>query len=124
MNETTVEKGRSAENVAVNHLQKKGYRILARNFRHRRYEIDVVAWHQGTIVFIEVKMRSSGSLDTGPSPSYGQIKRILSAANSYLHTKAPIASNSRFDVIRIRKKANTHEIEHLEDAFDASSFLV
>ena len=124
MNVSKVEKGRVAEGLAVKHLQKRGYRILARNFRHRRYEIDIIVWHAGIVIFIEVKMRSSGSSDAAPSPSFSQIKCILSAANSYLHTKAPIASSSRFEIIRIRKNANTHEIERLEDAFDASSFLV
>ena len=69
-------------------------------------------------------MRYSGSLDTAPSTSFSQIMRILCGGNSYLHTKTPIASSSRFDIIRIRKNDNTHEIEHLEDAFDAYSILV
>jgi putative endonuclease len=121
---TSVERGRTGEAFAVKHLQDKGYRILARNYRHRRCEIDIVAWDKGTIVFVEVKSRGYRSLEPDPSPSAGQIKRILVAANSYLHSKAPQASGCRFDLVRIRVENRLTEIEHLEDAFDASSFLV
>lgn len=103
MKTTTVERGRVGEAIAVKHLQAKGCRILARNYRHRRCEIDIVAWDRGTIVFVEVKSRGARSLGNDTSaPSSRQIKRILFAANSYLHTKAPQASGCSFDLVRIK----------------------
>ena len=52
-------KGLAGEDRAVCYLQKKGYRILSRNYRFHRYEIDIIARHGDTVVFIEVKARRS-----------------------------------------------------------------
>ena len=52
--------GQNSEAVAVDHLRRLGYRILQRNYRTAFGEIDIVAEHQGVLVFIEVKARKSG----------------------------------------------------------------
>jgi len=51
--------GKSGEDFAVNYLQKKGYKILARNFRSKFGEIDIVAKEAETLVFVEVKTRNN-----------------------------------------------------------------
>ena len=53
------EKGYTGEDIAVNFLISKGYKVLERNWRYRRNEIDIIAWHGSTLVFVEVKTRSS-----------------------------------------------------------------
>ncbi|WP_408643039.1 YraN family protein [Thermosinus carboxydivorans] len=51
--------GKMGENAAADYLARNGYKILMRNYRCRIGEIDIVAERQGTIVFVEVKTRSS-----------------------------------------------------------------
>jgi len=50
--------GIEGEEQAAQHLQDQHYKILARNWRYKRAEIDIIAMHQGTLVFVEVKTRS------------------------------------------------------------------
>ena len=54
---TSGEKGRFGENEACRYLAANGYEILARNYRSRYGEIDLIAQHNGTVVFVEVKLR-------------------------------------------------------------------
>lgn len=51
--------GKEGETIPSEFLQKKGYKILDCNWRHSRYEVDIVAQHNGFLVFIEVKTRST-----------------------------------------------------------------
>ena len=51
--------GLKGEILATDFLIKKGYAILARNWRHGREEIDLIAWQNNVIVFVEVKARNS-----------------------------------------------------------------
>ena len=58
--ETTTEKGRKGEEIAAEHLEQKGYRIAAKNWRAGRGEIDLIAWwKEKCLVFVEVKTRGS-----------------------------------------------------------------
>ena len=56
------EAGKAGERAACNALQKKGYRILERNYRCRHGEIDIVARHKGCLVFIEVRSKTGLAL--------------------------------------------------------------
>jgi putative endonuclease len=51
--------GQEGEDRAARHLAKQGYKILERNYRTPSGEIDLIALHQGTVVFVEVKTRTS-----------------------------------------------------------------
>ena len=53
--------GRAGEAAAAAHLRRSGYKIVARNYRVREGEIDIVAEHSGDLVFVEVKARRSGA---------------------------------------------------------------
>src|SRR4051795_1385517 len=69
--------GDSGERIAAEHLQHRGYRVLARNFRTRLGELDLVAADERTLVFCEVKTRLSGSLrgPAAPLDAIGTRKR-------------------------------------------------
>ena len=126
---TTTDIGRYGEEVAVKHLKEKGYRILARNHREGKNEIDVIAENRAFIVFVEVKARkSTGSYtyDYGtPADAVTPAKRrrTVDAARAYLY-KSKTEKSPRFDVIEVylgdtslTDNPAILRIEHLEDAF-------
>ena len=118
---TTIETGRKGEDLACTYLQNLGYRILTRNFRNRRYEIDIVASYDGVLVFVEVKTRSLKALDIGGELRPAQMRRIVYAANSYVYTQRPRYKETRFDLIKIRGIGKHRSIEHIIDAFDPAT---
>jgi putative endonuclease len=77
--------GRRGEDAAVKALQKRGYRILDRNYLCRTGEIDIIAEHAGCVVFVEVKTRSPRSWEK-PEEAITLEKqaRIKRAADYYL----------------------------------------
>lgn len=109
--------GPRGEEIAANHLTEKGYRILHRNWKSGRHEIDLVAETGNTVVFVEVKTRS-GDYDLLPRDLVTPKKQkiIILAAESYIR-RYNINKNSRFDIIIVISKGKTFNIEHIEDAY-------
>ncbi len=112
--------GRSGENSAEIFLKNKGLKIIERNFRCRKGEIDLVVMDVGILIFVEVKTRNS--LKYGfPSESITpyKIKHIKSTAYWYInmigndHRDLDI----RFDVVEILRLKNRQYIRHIENAF-------
>ena len=72
------------EEIAVNYLKNKGYKIIERNFRKGYGEIDIVSIHQNILVFVEVKTRTSnlygGALE---AIAYHKIKSLVKTAQFY-----------------------------------------
>ena len=98
----------------------KGLRILEMNYRRPTGEIDIIARRGGTVVFVEVKRRSS--LRYGrPSEAVNRAKQlhILRTAQLYLQENRLEDAPVRFDVIEVLPG----EIRHIEDAFDASALM-
>lgn len=111
------ELGKEGEDVACRYLEKEGYKIIERNWRYHRFEIDIIAENDEYIVFVEVKTRASN--DWGNPEDFiskGQIKRIVAAADFYLQ-EYDIEKDARFDVVSILKNNNGFELEHIDDAF-------
>ncbi len=88
MNNTTF--GRIGEEAAAKYLQKKGYRILAENYSAGGGELDIVAYHKKTLVFVEVKTRS-GNLFGSPAQAVDEKKIALlhSAGNAFIKEQCP-----------------------------------
>ena len=124
MSQTSVEKGRTGEAVAALHLKAREYRILCCNFRVNRYEIDLVAKKGNCLVFVEVKTRKIAQSDIFAHPSKGQFRRLVYAAHAFIKTSKIKAQSCRFDLIRVLTDKNSVKVEHLEDAFDSSAFLI
>ncbi len=111
-----LEKGRLGEQIAVDYLEKRGYRVLETNYRYKRTEIDIIAVHRGVLLFIEVKTRSNYQYGYPESAvDDHKIEMILEGADYYMHQ---IAWNRqiRFDIIAILL-GDPPKIEHLKDAF-------
>ena len=106
--------GARAEDLCAELLQGAGLRILARNWRCRHGEIDLIAEEQGTLVFAEVRMRSAAGFGgAAESITAAKRERLLAAARLYLSRRreAPV----RFDVFLI--DGPTARVQWIRDAF-------
>lgn len=107
-----------AENLAADYIKRKGYRLLERNWRFSRAEIDLIAKDGEILVFIEVKSLSSDVFNR-PEASVTAYKQglIMDAAAQYMQ-KINHEWEIRFDVISlILNEGELVELEHFEDAF-------
>lgn len=114
--------GRIGENLAVAELTKRGYAILDRRYRTRYGEIDIIAEHNGTVVFVEVKARVTsefGSAAEAVTP-YKQ-RQVVSMAVEYLAHRQLADCPCRFDVVAIDDAASeTPRVTLYVAAFDAT----
>jgi len=112
--------GKRGEEAAAVHLEKTGYRILRRNWKSGKTEIDIIAENREFIVFAEVKTRSGDlrELLEDPKNAVNREKQrsIIFAADNYVKWNS-IDKESRFDVIIVLMKDNIPEVDHIEGAF-------
>jgi len=112
------ERGRLGEDQAVDYLQKKGYRILKRNFRFERGEIDIVAEDGDTLVFVEVKARRTKSFgEPEDAVTVFKRKQLRKIAEGYLFRNNIDGKACRFDVIAIQYVGKDAIVRHLVNAF-------
>jgi len=115
--DTRIEKGRRGEDIAVEHLTGRGYRIIERNFRCKLGEIDIIAEHDGEVVFIEVRSRQSDStFDPAYSVNYRKQQKIVRAAQVFLSRRYRTMPAARFDVVLV-ELSRTLEVDIIRDAF-------
>ena len=109
--------GKKGEDLATDHLKRSGYKLLSRNWKYGKHEIDIIAQNKDVIVFAEVKTRSDDfQMHPITAITTEKQKSIIWAAEGYIK-RFNIDKNSRFDVITIIKKGEQFEIDHIEDAF-------
>jgi putative endonuclease len=110
--------GKTGEDRAAKHLAKQGYRILDRNFRTPHGELDLIALDGDTVVFVEVKTRTSDSYGV-PELAVDPRKqdRMIKAALGYLKRKQLYQTACRFDVVAI-SGSGTQEIHLIRHAFE------
>lgn len=109
--------GERAETLAAQYLERRGLRLLARNFRVRGGEIDLVAREGKTLVFVEVRLRRNPAFGgAAESITARKRQRLILAARHWLlqHGEAPC----RFDCILL-DKLESGAIEWVKDAFAA-----
>jgi len=113
--------GEVGETLACDFLTRLGYEIVARNFRCRSGEVDVVAKHGETTVFVEVKDRGSASHGEGhEAVTFGKRRRIIRAAQLFAASRGLFDTPLRFDVISIDRNPNgAPQLRHDRGAFDA-----
>jgi putative endonuclease len=110
--------GAKGENIASDYLRKKGYLIVHRNYKTPFGEMDIIAKDGGTIVFVEVKTRTSDSFGAPEEAVHAKKReKIRKIALHYL-SRAKVEAPSRFDVISIMLNDGRKEIEHIVDAFE------
>ena len=112
--------GAAGEALACRHLEELGYRVVARNFRCRSGEIDVVARDGEVTVFVEVKDRRGRSHGEGhESVTVGKRRRVVRAARLYAAVNGLSESPIRFDVVSIERDPGGDRLRHDRGAFDA-----
>ena len=107
------------EELAFHYLKKKGYKVLLRNYESPMGEIDLIAKHQGALVFIEVKTRSSDAMGL-PAESMTHFKRhqIVKSAQYYVKRYGIHQVLCRFDVVSVLIAKETEPVlEIIENAF-------
>jgi putative endonuclease len=119
MKEDNIKSGSKGESIACGLLEKKGYRIIKRNFRFGRGEIDIIAKKDEMLIFVEVKSKSNKEYG---EPEYAvtksKQKQIIKIARAYLYENNITDIQCRFDVIAISyENYSDPKINHIENAF-------
>lgn len=113
--------GAWGEAIAAAYLQKKRYQLIARGFRCRFGEIDLIVKNRKYLVFVEVKLRKSAAFAKAAEfVDFHKQNRLRTTAELYL-SQNPTDLQPRFDVIEIYapqgENTKIPEIHHMEDAF-------
>jgi len=110
--------GKLGEEVAARYLQGKNYKIIDRNYRWARGEIDLVASKDDTLVFVEVKTARGNNF--GPPETWVNERKRLQlgkVAERYLQEKEIDGVNCRFDVVAVWAQGPAWKVHHIENAF-------
>lgn len=114
------ELGKQGEDLACAELQRRGYAILARGYRTRFGEIDIVARHGETTVFVEVKARAGGDFGgAAAAVTPWKQRRVTYMAVDYLARHRLHDTPCRFDVVTVEAVEGRVHVEVYPHAFDA-----
>lgn len=121
MQHNTYQTGKMAEDLACNYLHQQGLRLLTRNYRTPRGEIDLIMQDGRTIVFIEVRSRKNNkTMHVLESIDTGKCARIIRASQQYLqHKQRGGDAICRFDVVLITGRLEEAKVEWIKNAFEA-----
>lgn len=113
--------GKAGEVRAADFLKKQGYKILARNYKTRLGEIDIIAQDKDALCFIEVKTRSSDKFGL-PQEAVAWRKQgqMAKAALIFLKEKNLLNKKARFDIVALLNGDNSGEFNLIKDAFELS----
>lgn len=106
--------GKRGENLAAAYLEQEGYTVIARNYRYRRAEVDLIVRKADWLVFVEVKARSSDTF--GYPESFVDARKaalLVQAAEEFIYAN-DWHGHVRFDVISVDLRSG--EVKHFEDA--------
>jgi putative endonuclease len=114
--------GKTGEDLACRELQRRGYVILARRWRRRQGEIDIIARDGATVVFVEVKARAGHAFgEAVEAVTALKQRRLVQLARLYLVTQHRLDCACRFDVVAIHVEQGTPVVTVFPHAFDATS---
>lgn len=116
---SSLETGQAAEQAACRYLNNQGFRLVTRNFRSRRGEIDLIMQKDEILAFVEVRCRNSqdygGALQ---SITRAKQRKIIAAARYFLHHHPRFADMAvRFDVVAAQLHNNNWQIDWIPAAF-------
>lgn len=117
-------RGQHGEDAAEAHLLTLGMRILARNWRRGRLELDIICAEGDTLVFVEVKTRAADGM-AAPADALTPRKRaaLIRAAQTWLSEHDAWHRPCRFDVVSVLDDGAHLTLEHYRHAFDLSAPL-
>lgn len=119
MSKQNIYLGKSGEDTALNFLKENGYKILAKNYKTKLGEVDIIAYDKDTLCFIEVKTR--GSLRFG-SPqeavSHFKQRQISKVALQFLKRNNLLNKKARFDVVSVIYAEDKPAFDLIKNAFE------
>ncbi len=108
--------GKKGEDLAAAYLLEKGFKLLERNWRYSRAEVDLIALDEGILVFVEVKTRSYTAFGRPEEFVTERKEQFLAAAASAYMEAIDHDGEIRFDVIGV-VLSEPVDIQHFPDAF-------
>jgi putative endonuclease len=121
MNRT--EKGRFGEEKVCEYLLKRGYSIIARNYRIKGGEIDIIAENGDYIAFVEVKTRKPDSMVTGFEAVDRRKQGLIIRTAAEYCRRNPNLLQPRFDIAQvIVSKEEVLSMEYIENAYDTTGY--
>jgi len=110
--------GKIGEAISISFFKERGYVILETNWRHSRWEVDIIAAHNGILHFVEVKTRRSKNFGMPEDKVNNQkVNYLINAAEEYLH-RHPQWKRIQFDILSVSIAANNTATCYLiEDIF-------
>ncbi|MBM3801323.1 MAG: YraN family protein [Acidimicrobiia bacterium] len=112
------QKGTDGELCAYHYLRHHGYKIVARNYRKRFGEVDLIGWDGDTLAFIEVKTRTDHSRGRPEDAVHrSKQKQICRVAREYRIRNRLQETNFRFDVVSVEVNGPQERVELLKGAF-------
>ena len=113
--------GKQGEDLAEKYLKKKGYTIVERNYRCAGGEVDLIAIDRRVIVFVEVKTRAGDGFGSPvEAVEFYKKRKMIQAAQYFLHQKKLHQRDARFDVVGISWPGAEPVVEHIQNAFEVS----
>ncbi len=111
-----LELGKLGEDLAATYLEKNNYKILERNYRFKKLELDIICKKDDLLIIVEVKTRTTAKLGPPELISRGKQKQVIKAANHFIQERE-IDLEVRLDVIGIIKNQYEESLVHVEGAF-------
>ena len=103
--------GQQAENACCEYLKQQGLKLVAKNYRGHRGEIDIIMQDGNTLVFVEVRFRKNSFYGSGlESVNIQKQQRILNTAEQYLQNETKL-KNGRIDVVAMSQKLQNEQTE-------------
>ena len=113
--------GHMGEAVAAKYYIRQGYLLLNHNYRTRMGELDLILYKANTIVFAEVKTRTSAQRAApAEAVDYYKQQRLIAAAGQYLQQSPYADANIRFDVVEVLPAGSGWQVHCIRDAFASS----
>ena len=121
MSRSRIALGKTGEDLACHELERRGYAIVARRYRRRGGELDIIARDGGTVVFVEVKTRHDQAFgQAAEAVGFVKRRRMAQLAMEYVLRHHLTKCPCRFDVVSIHFDQERPVIEVFKNAFDLS----
>ena len=123
-NKVSAVRGKAGEDAVCDYLEKNGCKILARNYRKKCGEIDIIAQDGDTAAFVEVKTRKYGAMDSGTfAMTKAKMRRIIATSEEYMYEHKELDLYRRFDTAYVtvtpEKYPQVLDIEYYKADFNA-----
>jgi len=115
---TRSSRGRDGEDATVRTYERRGYRVVARNWRCALGELDLVVQRGRVLVFCEVKSRTGAAFGGGyEAVTWSKRRKLRQLAEAFLQSYRPLEVQARFDVASVWLGPRGADVEIFEDAF-------